>query len=193
MKEALFFILPYLITSLVFYNIDARYSSNRMFESYWPHLLSIYKKIWKQVFFNLFILHPTLLYLVLKKWPQNAKKIQIQYLILFILGFELFFTTIHKCLHFKPLYKMIHFKHHEIRHSVAFAGIFCHPIEFAIGNFLPTVLPIILTGPHHPNLINLFSLLASVSVCLSHSGYGGFNHLRHHMFKNKHFGFLGIF
>jgi sterol desaturase/sphingolipid hydroxylase (fatty acid hydroxylase superfamily) len=115
---------------------------------------------------------------------------------LFVVGvaalcFEVVFYFVHRCLHTRLGFKYIHHTHHEMANTIAFGAVYCHPLEYVFGNFAPGVIGLYLTKPHDSTTVRMLSALAAVSVCCSHSGYGG-QHVWHHAKLNRVFGFLGL-
>ena len=54
----------------------------------------------------------------------------------------------HRFLHLKFIYPYIHKMHHTHNTTVGIAAEYAHPIEFVLGNMLPTSAGIILLGPN---------------------------------------------
>ncbi|KAL9641539.1 hypothetical protein ABK040_013460 [Willaertia magna] len=97
------------------------------------------------------------------------------YLLLFIISDEILFYTSHYYMHkIKFLYNNIHYKHHEMKHSVSVGCIYTHPIEFIFANILP-----VLAGPFflrpHITIYWLWICLKMLETIYVHSGFEFFN------------------
>lgn len=171
--------LTYGLWSLLFYQVDCKYRKS---------VLPVYRKVLQTVSLNLFVLYPALVGLCMPIIRGIDSKKDYKYLFLFALVFDVAFTFGHKCLHLPFLFKRIHFKHHEMTtDTIAFGALYCHPLEFVFGNFLPTFLPLLLTRPHHNSVIKMWCILVASGICITHAGYGG-SHIKHHKYKTSHFG-----
>jgi fatty acid hydroxylase domain-containing protein 2 len=109
---------------------------------------------------------------------------------------EVGFYYIHRLLHHRRLYPLIHAIHHQWLHPQALVANYAHPIEHLLNNLVPMTLGPLLVGASQWDLC-LWISLGTVSSVLSHSGYhwmwvGADFHDLHHQFRNIHFGVLGV-
>lgn len=78
----------------------------------------------------------------------------------------------HRFLHTKTMYPYIHKIHHEYKVSVSIAAEYAHPIEYILGNILPTVLGIkILRSQVHYCTAIVWFLIRSGETLDGHCGY----------------------
>ncbi len=121
--------------------------------------------------------------------------------------FLIFFFVVHYILH-RWFFSTVHFLHHEMINPTAMGALFCHPIEFIVGNWIPGVIGIVFIQMLHQNFPTLFSPihlytiifwnhLACIATLFAHCGIKNYSwdqdrHLTHHKQKNMHFGFLGL-
>ncbi|EAA04938.5 fatty acid hydroxylase domain-containing protein 2-like [Anopheles arabiensis] len=61
---------------------------------------------------------------------------------------EVGFYYVHRFLHIKPLYRLVHKKHHEWTAPFAWTAMYCHPIEHIISNMVPPMIGIQLMKAH---------------------------------------------
>ncbi|KAL9641556.1 hypothetical protein ABK040_013477 [Willaertia magna] len=97
------------------------------------------------------------------------------YLFLFMISDEILFYFGHYSLHkIKFLYNNIHYKHHEMKHSVSIGGIYTHPIEFIFANVLP-----VLAGPFflrpHITIYYFWIFFKMFETVYAHCGFEFFN------------------
>ena len=67
----------------------------------------------------------------------DARKFALTILFYMIVEDFLFFAT-HRFLHWKRIYPYIHKIHHEYTVTVSWSSEYAHPIEYLIGNIIPT-------------------------------------------------------
>jgi len=82
------------------------------------------------------------------------------------------FYWMHRLLHHRRLYPYIHKMHHQYTHSVSIAAEYSHPVEFILGNLLPTAVGPALLGPNM-HIVTVFAwYMVRVGETLDgHCGY----------------------
>lgn len=83
---------------------------------------------------------------------------------------SLLFYTTHRLLHYPPLYKRYHKKHHSYTGSIGFAAEYAHPIESVFSNYLPVLLAPVSMGVHYHVLL-VWLLWRLFATYERHSGY----------------------
>jgi len=117
--------------------------------------------------------------------------------IIFMLMDEVIFYYSHRLLHWGPLYKKIHKKHHEWTAPIGLVAHYAHPLEHIFSNSSPLLLMGFLLRSH---LITrwIWYTLFLVSTVSHHSGYhlplmpSPEFHDYHHMTFNHNFGSMGV-
>lgn len=93
------------------------------------------------------------------------------YVIWFLIADFLFFW-IHRALHTKRLYGMIHKQHHEYNVSIGIAAEYAHPVEAFFANFLPTSAgPILFYNSAHAVEVWSYLVIRLWETIDAHSGY----------------------
>jgi len=136
----------------------------------------------------------------------NAYPSFVKYMIHFVWMFmmeDFLFYWSHRLLHIPYLYKKIHKVHHESTVTISLSAIATHPLEYFLGNLMPTQLGIMLCpGKIHFASAILFVVFRVVNTVEGHSGYGfkfGFSkffpcvsaanyHNHHHLMNIGNFG-----
>jgi len=91
-------------------------------------------------------------------------------LAIFTLVEEIGFYYTHRFVHWGPLYKSIHKKHHEWTAPVGVVSIYAHPVEYALSNVMPLVLgPTLMTS--HLLTTWIWFTMAVMTTIIHHSGY----------------------
>jgi sterol desaturase/sphingolipid hydroxylase (fatty acid hydroxylase superfamily) len=81
------------------------------------------------------------------------------------------FHHTHQLLHTKQLY-WIHKLHHKYHASISIAAVHAHPIEFMVGNLLPSLLgPLLLQQRMHRWSFCVWAVFRSSAALENHSGY----------------------
>ena len=131
-------------------------------------------------------------------WDRSAWHLMWELPVLYLWN-EVHFFAIHRLLHWPPLYRTVHIRHHRSVITTPFSAYSFHPIEsFLLGSVMPLALvfhpfsPLALIG------LTIMSLLINVAGHLphermrpafafaaAHSQY----HNRHHREFHTHFGF----
>ena len=79
----------------------------------------------------------------------------------------------HRLLHHPRLYPHIHKLHHSYTQTVSIAAEYCHPVEFILGNLLPTSVGPALLGPQM-HIVSVFAWYA-VRVGETLDGHCGYD------------------
>jgi len=82
------------------------------------------------------------------------------------------FYWTHRFLHWKVIYPYIHKMHHTYSTTVGIAAEYAHPVEFLLGNMLPTAIGPLILGPN----VHLLTIFAWYTIRFSetldgHCGY----------------------
>lgn len=192
-----FFLVPYLGIAAFFWVVDTKTIFRECRTRYCEInvLYAQYNTIWPLVGFNLFVIKPILIHYctqLLTIYTTDFSFLELcKHILFFILCFEIAFYFTHRILHIRRLYKHIHYVHHQMRHTLALGGVYAHPIEFIIGNFLPPAVGPLLLGNFHYITLCSWSILVACYVSISHSGYGGI-HIEHHWSYQNIFGITGV-
>jgi sterol desaturase/sphingolipid hydroxylase (fatty acid hydroxylase superfamily) len=86
---------------------------------------------------------------------------------------DFFFYLSHRLLHTDYFYSKIHKIHHEFKESVSISAIYAHPIEYIMGNILPSSIAPLLLG----NKMHMMTYLVYIVMVLheSHDGHSGYS------------------
>ena len=68
-------------------------------------------------------------------------------ILFFMLCEDFTFYCTHRLLHYGPIYRRIHKMHHSFKTTVGIAAEYAHPVEFVLGNMLPTSVGPAIFGP----------------------------------------------
>ncbi len=95
---------------------------------------------------------------------------------------NIFFYFLHYLLHLNPLYKLIHYKHHEFIDPIAVAALYAHPIEHLFGNLLSFIVPFILIGTNYYAALFMvfFGTLVTITAHCDYKFLGNNKHPIHH-------------
>ena len=78
----------------------------------------------------------------------------------------------HRFLHLPLVYPYIHKIHHTYTTTVSLAAEYCHPLEFALGNMLPTAVGPALLGPNaHALTVFAWYMVRTGETLDGHCGY----------------------
>ncbi len=196
----LFFAVPYLFLGSFFMYLDLKTAliKYRYKTPSRASLQRIYGLIGPLASFNLLITHPILTYATSCLIPplRNTNFNLFEFLISAIVCgiiYEIIFSLSHMLFHIPCLFRHIHSIHHQLTVSVGFAGLYEHPIEYAISGFLSWFTGLLIISNEifctwlniNPNIhiytICIFSAIVGSGACLSHCGYSSIHHLRHHL------------
>ncbi|KXS14856.1 hypothetical protein M427DRAFT_70406 [Gonapodya prolifera JEL478] len=83
---------------------------------------------------------------------------------------ELIFYTVHRSMHTKLLYKLVHKMHHENITPFASSGNYAHPLETLLSTGLIVGIPIMLVVPH-PSVLWFYTSWRNVESATAHCGY----------------------
>ena len=165
---------------------------------------TLYKKSAIQSVIMQLTITPIILYYMIPLWEWRGLDISydnfitieslVKLLICPLISEVVFFYT-HKLGHTPYLYKKIHRIHHEWIIPCAVSASYSHPLEYIFCNLSSFIIP-----PFIMNLngyaMQLWFILASITVINSHSGYRCLNdsirHTDHHKYNNRNFGPLKI-
>jgi len=86
---------------------------------------------------------------------------------------DFFFYLSHSLLHTDFFYAKVHKIHHEFKETVAISALYAHPLEFIMGNILPSSIAPLLLG----DKMHLLTHLVYIVMVLheSHDGHSGYN------------------
>ena len=150
-------------------------------------LLGLYKKYLHRVAFNVLVLSLPFAYLTPYMFPIYYRPFAIYRfayeIMLSRIISDITFYALHRLMHYPPLYRYSHKKHHEVNISIGMSALYTDWFDFYLGNVIPTVLmpAIIITNP-----LTLKLWIASVTVStvlIAHSGYSNWStyHDNHHL------------
>ena len=145
---------------------------------------------------------PPILYLLLPLWQireistswDNVYTLSSLKILLCPLIAELVFFYTHKIGHTRFLYKEVHSVHHQWYVTCAVAAAHSHPIEYIFCNLPTFILPALILGLNW-YIMNLWFVIATISVVNSHSGYrfeDSIRHAAHHKYYNVNYGPMKI-
>ncbi len=113
-----------------------------------------------------------------------------------------YFFSIHKLIHWPPLYKTVHHLHHRNTNVIPWSGFSMHPVEHLL--FMGSIL-IHFIVPVHPLLLIFHLQYYALTAASTHTGYRGirfgknfvfpigtFHHQLHHRFYECNYGGLEI-
>ncbi len=80
------------------------------------------------------------------------------------------FMFVFRFVHWPPLYKRIHKKHHEWQASIGIIALYAHPLEHIMSNLVPIGLGPLLCGSHVSTMWLWFAVSLTVTI-ISHSGF----------------------
>jgi len=102
--------------------------------------------------------------------PSLAKFLFQMFWMMIMEDFSFYFS--HKLLHHPKLYPHIHKVHHESKSTISLSAIATHPVEYLLGNVIPTSLGLLLCpGRIHITTMTLFVYARIVDTVEGHSGY----------------------
>ena len=154
----------------------------------WPWKQNIHKwntqikKAIKTVCLNTFVLLPIFLIpnIIANESPYRVDRESmpdmielLSQIIICMLCEDFFFYLSHRLLHNDYFYKKIHKIHHEFKETVTISALYSHPLEFVMGNIVPSsIAPMILVQRMH-----LITHLVYIMMVLheSHDGHSGYN------------------
>jgi sterol desaturase/sphingolipid hydroxylase (fatty acid hydroxylase superfamily) len=176
----------------LFYPIDKKYIYNSVNKQ--KYLNAIKKSLTNQIFYGLplsLLLAPNIK-LAIEKSLNDTFMISILK-ILFIANISnLLFYIVHRLLHYKYLYKLIHKVHHEYIITVSPCALYAHPIEYIIANNLVFLIPYCLIGTKY-NIGLIMIIFGSLMTTSAHINqkllFISDSHLYHHKKFNYNYGF----
>ena len=85
---------------------------------------------------------------------------------------DITFYLSHSLLHTPYLYKKIHKYHHEHKISTSLAMIHAHPLEYALGNVMPSTFGVLMLGKRmHFSSYMAWSVVRTINSLDGHCGY----------------------
>jgi methylsterol monooxygenase len=175
-----------------FYPIDKKFIYNQLTRQ--KYLNAVKTSLYNQIIYGL----P--LSLILSPYIQTAieKSIDDTFFITIIkiimIGniSNLLFYLVHRLLHYKYFYRLIHRVHHEYIITVSPCALYAHPLEYIIANNLVFIITYCLIGTTY--IIGLLLLIfGSLTTTSAHINYKfpfiDNKHLYHHKKFNYNFGF----
>lgn len=111
--------------------------------------------------------------------------------------YEITFYTLHRFMHWKPIYNRIHKVHHEWRSPIAVAAIYNHPLEYICASYFPLLIGPTVMGSHISTIWVLI-ITSIISTTSEHSGYhmpfmkSARFHYYHHSHINECLGSFGL-
>lgn len=149
------------------------------------NVIVLYKKAYKNVLFNLFVVTYIVLYITTKLVIHRQFNIfySIRDFIISMYFSQIIFYIIHRCFHTKYLYKF-HKVHHEYKRPLGFTAAYAHPIDYIFGNMIPLgVMPFILGSDIYTT--NLFiSVVLYNTIIVDHTYQKEY---KHHQLHHKYF------
>jgi sterol desaturase/sphingolipid hydroxylase (fatty acid hydroxylase superfamily) len=90
----------------------------------------------------------------------------------------------HRLLHTRRLFSFVHSKHHEMTTTVAYGGLFMHPLEHFLINIIPGSTGLLVLShlgiAHHEATLIFLSIIGAWGACSSHCGFLS-RHNEHHL------------
>jgi sterol desaturase/sphingolipid hydroxylase (fatty acid hydroxylase superfamily) len=183
--------LFYILTSfwIPYFGLSAFFYKRKDFDAY--------KLCCKIVLFNTLVVFPLLSLFSLRSIRVHNTNFNIYtsvfQLLTSITCFEIFFYIFHRCFHHPLFYGKFHKLHHIFVSTIAFGGLFSHPFDFILTNYLPGVFGFLLSNLYsdiHIYTLMIWSVLTASYVTISH-GTDNF-HSTHHKLFISNFGTFGI-
>ena len=85
---------------------------------------------------------------------------------------DFFFYWVHRILHTPFLYKTVHKVHHEFDFTIAYMTLYCHWIEFLMGDMFPvSTVMFIFKNKIHVFTIAMYASYSIIKTHHMHSGY----------------------
>ncbi|KAA8641622.1 sterol desaturase family protein [Aspergillus tanneri] len=110
-----------------------------------------------------------------------------------VLLFDIIFYVLHRLMHTRPLYALIHFNHHAFHKPSPFAVVYAHPLDYFLTQALPVMI-VVRTLDAHVLTMVIVGSAGLLAAMYSHSGdlAGIMSHRQHHRQPKENFGALGI-
>ncbi|XP_054158950.1 fatty acid hydroxylase domain-containing protein 2-like [Oppia nitens] len=147
-------------------------------ESYTPISKSVLLDLIGQVLFNQILVMVPSLYLLSSvfEWRQfptgqlpSLARIVADFIV-FVFVMEIFQYYTHRLLHYGPLYRLVHKRHHRWQTPVAISSLYCHPIELMFNNTIPVFMGPFLMKSHILTQWLWYGFIIFVTLA-DHSGY----------------------
>ena len=124
--------------------------------------------LWFTVGYNVSMMHnPNSM---AQPWGQGGALWVVARLLGYIAFEDTLFYWAHRALHYPPLYRRIHKRHHEFNVPFSLAAEYAHPVETVLGNFIPFLAGPIVIGAGL-NELCLWFVVRMVKTAEAHSGY----------------------
>ncbi len=120
---------------------------------------------------------------------------------IYVLLWDLWFYVGHLALHWRPIYRLSHFRHHACRPPVPWSGIAIDPIETVFSGILPYVAPLFFL-PFHTYTVYALNIALMGWALVVHSSmnftgnwffFSTKDHNLHHTFGLKNVNFAAVF
>jgi fatty acid hydroxylase domain-containing protein 2 len=198
MNVYFYFTLSYTVFSFVMFLMDIYGSDelikNKIGTKNRNTLMEGYRKIFKLIIFNVYILTiPIYFYDDYYTKSYNKKFILFTETFYFFANIaisEVLFYTFHRILHHPRLYKYFHKIHHEFKQPIGMSALYTHPIDVVIGSIIPDGIGIYLLGGH-PYTIRFWVVGAIFfTIMVAHSNFMNLSetHDNHHKLTNYNYG-----
>jgi len=210
------FLICFLLNGSIHYLLDVYCPQKRFYNCDRKFILKQYIRFAPTIIFNLFLIAP-FTFITMTWFGPMETDLSFSWIhllleqLFFAFWFETFFYFSHYFLHLEPMMTYIHYKHHQMVHSIGVGAVYCHPFEMLFSNYLPFALPIVLyhrfhwfwwpsylyeVNRAHEESVIIWTIIAGTYIIFSHNGYpfphSYPKHLVHHKNKFKNFGTLGI-
>jgi methylsterol monooxygenase len=115
-------------------------------------------------------------------------------LMFYVFVMDVSFYGLHRLMHYRSFYTVIHKRHHEFIHPVSMVALYAHPVEHVFVNLFPIMLGPMMWAPSLAvaYLLVIGSTVNTVMLAHSNIKWVGDPHVTHHQTPNKEYG-IGLF